>query len=303
MKNNHEPSLDDLSVFVMVCEARGFRAAAKRLHLSPSNVSEIISRLEAQLGVPLLTRNTRSIMPTQAGRELQARLAPLLAEARAALRDVNDAGTDVRGVLKLNVAGSVMVDILPPLIDRFLVRHPQVRVELVVDDRLIDTIAHGCDAGIRYGEHLSQGMVAIRIGPRYQQLALAAAPSYLEARGRPMHPTEVMQHACVRLRFSSGALTAWDFERSGETVTVDPPGRLIIGVDAAVAGIELACAGHGLICTFRNWLTPYFERGALEPVLEEWWQTFEGPWLYFSGRRMPAPLRAFVDLITAESLN
>jgi DNA-binding transcriptional LysR family regulator len=300
MTNNQEPSLDDLSVFIAVCRANGFRAAAKRLGLSPSKVSDTIARLETQLGVPLLTRTTRSVMPTEAGRELEARVTPLFAEARNALRDVSAAGEQVQGLLKLNVAGSVMVDILPPLIDRFLRKHPAVRVELVVDDRLTDTIAQGCVAGIRYGEHLAQDMIAVPIGPRHQQLALAAAPAYLQAHGRPAHPHDVLKHACVRLRFSSGVLTAWDFERGGERLSVDPPSRLILGVDAAAAGIELACAGHGLICTFKNWLDPYFDGGQLEPVLMDWWQRFEGPRLYFPSRRMPVPLRAFVDLIAAE---
>jgi DNA-binding transcriptional LysR family regulator len=299
MKNNREPSLDDLSVFIAVCDAKGFRAAAKRLGLAPSNVSDTITRLEKQLGLPLLTRNTRSVTPTEAGRELEARLSPLLSQTRAALQEISTASTSVTGLLKLNVAGSVMVDILPPLIDRFLAAHPAVRVELVVDDRLTDTIAQGCAAGIRYPEHLAQDMIAVPIGPRYQELALAAAPSYLRAHGHPTHPRDVMAHQCVRLRFASGALTAWDFERDGETITVDPASQLIIGVDAAAAGIELARAGHGLICTFRNWLDPYFENGSLEPVLTTWWQRFDGPKLYFPSRRMPAPLRAFIDLVAA----
>jgi len=299
MKNNREPSLDDLSVFIAVCDAKGFRAAAKRLGVAPSNVSDTITRLEKQLGLPLLTRNTRSVTPTEAGRELEARLSPLLSQTRAALQEISTASTSVTGLLKLNVAGSVMVDILPPLIDRFLDAHPAVRVELVVDDRLTDTIAQGCAAGIRYPEHLAQDMIAVPIGPRYQELALAAAPSYLRAHGHPAHPRDVMAHQCVRLRFASGALTAWDFERDGETITVDPASRLIIGVDAAAAGIELARAGHGLICTFRNWLDPYFENGSLEPVLKTWWQRFDGPKLYFPSRRMPAPLRAFIDLVAA----
>jgi DNA-binding transcriptional LysR family regulator len=303
MKNNREPSLDDLSVFIAVCDAKGFRAAAKRLGLAPSNVSDTITRLEKQLGLPLLTRNTRSVTPTEAGRELQARLSPLLSQTRAALQEISTASTSVTGLLKLNVAGSVMVDILPPLIDRFLSAHPAVRVELVVDDRLTDTIAQGCAAGIRYPEHLAQDMIAVPIGPRYQELALAAAPSYLLAHGHPAHPRDVMGHQCVRLRFASGALTAWDFERDGEKITVDPASRLIIGVDAAAAGIELARAGHGLICTFRNWLDPYFENGSLEPVLTTWWQRFDGPKLYFPSRRMPAPLRAFIDLVAASPVS
>jgi DNA-binding transcriptional LysR family regulator len=300
MANNPEPSLDELSVFLAVCSAGGFRAAAKRLGLSPSHVSETITRVEAQLGVPLLSRTTRSVMPTEAGRKLADRIAPLLAETRAALYDVTSSHDAVRGLLKLNVTGAVMVDILPPLIDRFLAKHPDVRVEIMVDDRLVDITEAGCDAGIRYREHLAQDMIAVPIGPPSQQLALAAAPSYLRSRGVPRHPRDLLKHDCVRLRFSSGALTQWKFERGGEVLTVDPPSRLIVGVDAASSAIEFACGGHGLICIFKNWLDPYLQNGQLEPVLSPWWHRFEGPLLYFPSRLMPAPLRAFVDMVAAE---
>ena len=298
MGHPRDASLDDLSVFVAVCEAQGVRAAAKRLGRAPSNVSETVSRVEAQLGVPLLIRSTRSVMPTEAGRALLSRLAPLLAEVRLALNDVTGSEGQVRGLLKLNVTGAVMVDILPPLIDRFLIRYPATKVELVVEDRLVDAIAEGCMGGIRYGEHLAQDMIAVPIGPRFQQLALAASPAYLAAHGGPLHPSEVPAHACIRLRFSSGALTAWDLERAGVRMRLDPPGRLIIGVDAAPAAIDFARAGRGLICTFKNWLDPHLTSGELVPVLADWWPRFEGPRLYFPSRSMPAPLRAFVDLIT-----
>lgn len=298
MKNNHEPSLDDLAVFLAVCKARGFRAAATRLGMSPSNVSDTIARIETTLGVPLLTRNTRSVVPTEAGRELAARLAPLFADTRAVLHDVVNAGREVQGLLKLNVAGAVMVDILPPLIDRFLAAHPAARVEVVVDDRFVDAIAEGCTAGIRYGERLARDMIAVPIGPRYQQLALGAAPAYLARHGHPAHPRDLLDHQCVRMRFSSGALTPWEFERAGERVTIDPPGRLTIGVEAAPAAIGLARAGHGVVCTFGNWLAPHFDSGDLVPVLPDWWQQFEGPRLYFPSRLMPATLRAFIDVVT-----
>lgn len=298
--NNPEPSLDDLSLFLAVCRAGGFRAAAKQLGLSPSHVSETITRVEVQLGVPLLSRTTRSVMPTEAGKQLADRIAPLLAQTRAALNDVTSAHNEVRGLLKLNVTGAVMGDILPPLIDRFLVKHPGVRVEIMVDDRFVDITEAGCDAGIRYREHLAQDMIAVPLGPPVQQLALAAAPAYLRARGVPRHPRDVMKHDCVRLRFTSGALTQWTFERDGEWLSLDPPSRLIVGVDAAPAAIQFACDGHGLICTFRNWLDPYLQSGQLEPVLMPWWHRFEGPLLYFPSRLMPAPLRAFIDLITEE---
>jgi DNA-binding transcriptional LysR family regulator len=300
MANNSDPSFDDLAIFLAVCSAGGFRSAAKQLGLSASHVSETIGRIEAQLGVPLLARTTRSVMPTQAGRALAARIAPLLLDARMAVRDVVGADKALRGVLTLNVTGAVMVDILPPLIDRFLLAHPGVRMEIQVEDRLVDITAAGCDAGIRYGEHMAQDMIAVPVGPASQQLALAAAPDYLARRGMPAHPDDVLQHDCVRMRFSSGALTEWTFARDGKTIALDPPARLVVGVDAAAAAIGLACAGHGLICTFRNWLDPDLAAGRLVPVLQDWWLAFEGPRLYFPSRRMPPPLRAFVDLLAAE---
>nr|USU34539.1 LysR family transcriptional regulator [Methylobacterium sp. OTU13CASTA1] len=302
MANNDEGvNLDGLSVFLAVCEAGGFRAAAKRLGLSPSTVSERIVSLEARLGAPLLIRTTRSVVPTEVGRVLADRLLPVLGEARAALQDATSSHDRVRGLLRLNVTGAVMVDILPPLLDRFLLANPEVRVELVVEDRLVDIATVGCDAGIRYGEHLAQDMIAVPIGPPSQRVAAAAAPAYLEARDTPRHPNDLLLHDCIRLRFSSGTLVAWTFEKDGVAMTVDPPGRLVIGVDAAAAAIDLACRGRGIIVTFENWLQPFLSTGALRPVLSDWWPEFEGPQLYFSNRFMPAPLRAFVNLVKNET--
>ncbi|MBD2751178.1 LysR family transcriptional regulator [Microvirga sp. BT688] len=302
MANNDDaPSYDDLAIFLNICEMGGFRSTAKRLGLSPSSVSEKISRLEQQLGVPLLTRTTRSVAPTDAGQALAARLSPLFAGARVALQDAASSHLEVRGLLRLNVTGAVMTDILPPLMNAFLERHPGVRIECVVEDRLVDAIAAGCDAGIRYGEHLAQDMIAIPIGPRWQWTALAAAPSYLASRGTPEYPHDLLTHDCIRLRFSSGAFVDWEFEKDGRVITVDPVGRLIIGVEAAGAAVDLARSGRGLVYTFENWLAPHFATGALVPVLSEWRARFEGPQLYFSRRFMPAPLRAFVDFISTES--
>ena len=167
----------------------------------------------------------------------------------------------------------------------------------MVGDQRVDINAAGCDAGIRYGEHLAQDMIAAPIGARRQWAGLAASPAYLERFAAPVHPRDVRDHGCIRMRFASGALMEWTFEKDAETFTIDPPARLVIGAAGAAAAIDLAVAGHGLIYLFRNWLEPHFERGARVPVLRDWWSGFDGPRLYYSSRITPAPLRAFIDYI------
>jgi len=152
-------------------------------------------------------------------------------------------------------------------------------------------------AGIRYDERLEQDMIAVPIGPRTQRLAAAAAPVYLDRHGRPKHPRELLEHACLCGRFSSGAMLVWEFERAGETVRIEPTGPLLVSIGTATdLAVDAAIAGVGIILLFDEWLRPYFDSGAFEPVLEPWWQRFSGPFLYYSGRRLvPAPLRAFID--------
>ena len=175
------------------------------------------------------------------------------------------------------------------------------RLDVVVEEGFVDVLAAGCDAGIRYEERLEQDMVAVPIGPRRQPMATAAAPSYLDARGRPAHPRDLLQHACLRGRFASGAMPPWQFQRKREVVTVDPGGPLIVRISGGVdLAVDAALAGSGVIHLFEDWLRPHLASGALEPVLHDWWQPFSGPFLYYPGRRhLPAPLRAFVDFVQA----
>ena len=142
-------------------------------------------------------------------------------------------------------------------------------------------------------------MIAVPIGPRTQRLVTAAAPAYLAAHGRPEHPRDLLQHACMRGQFSGGAIPVWEFERDGEIVRIDPQGPLQVRTGASFdLAVQAAIDGLGIVHLFEDWLRPHFESGALVPVLEPWWQSFSGPFLYYSGRRhLPSPLRAFVDFV------
>jgi len=293
--------LADLTTFVAVARARGFRDAARATGSSASGLSESVRRLETQLGVRLLNRSTRSVVPTEAGKRLLERLLPALTEVESALDVVNKFRDRPAGTLRLNVPVSAVRLVLPAIVPRFLAAYPEIRLEVIADDSFVDVLGAGFDAGIRYDERLEQDMIAVPIGPRTQRFAAAASPSYLERHGRPQHPRELLKHACLRGRFNSGAMSPWEFERNGKVVRIEPAGPLLVSVGTATdLAVEAAIAGTGIICLFDGWLAPYFESGALEPVLEPWWQRFPGPFLYYPGRRLvPAPLRAFIDFIKA----
>jgi DNA-binding transcriptional LysR family regulator len=188
------PGLSDLDAFVAVARARSFRGAAALRGASASALSEALRRLEAALGVRLLNRTTRSVTPTEAGQRLLERLAPALGEIEGALDVVNGFRETPRGTLRLNVPTIVAKKILPPIVARFLSAYPGVTLEIATNDALIDVLAAGFDAGIRYEERIERDMIAVPIGPRVQRYIAAAAPSYLSQRGTPSHPRQPRLH-------------------------------------------------------------------------------------------------------------
>lgn len=291
--------ISDVNAFLLVARSRGFRQAARESGVSSSALSDAVKRLEDELGVRLLNRTTRSVLPTDAGRLLLERLGPAFAEVASALDEVRSSRGRTAGELRLNVPMSAARLVLPAIVPPFLKAYPDIRLEIVTDENFVDIIESGCDAGIRYDERLEQDMVALPIGPRQQRYALAASPHYLATRGKPQHPSDLLAHDCILGRFSGRALPAWEFERDGEEVVINPKGNLIVqfggGTDLA---IDAAIAASGLIYIFEDWLRPHFDRGDLVPVMEEWWLRFSGPFLYYPGRRLvPAPLRAFIDFV------
>jgi DNA-binding transcriptional LysR family regulator len=292
-------NLADLNAFVSVARAGGFRDGARANGLSASGLSEAVRRLEAQLGIRLLNRTTRSVVLTEAGQRLLERLTPALTEVEAAIDVAHGLSGRPAGTLKLNVPVSASRLVLPAIVPAFLAAYPDIRLDVIAEENFVDVLAAGCDAGIRYGERLEQDMIAVPIGPRQQRFSLGAAPTYLDRRGRPEHPRDLLDHTCLQGRFPSGATMNWEFERDGEVIKVDVTGPLTVSLGGATdLLVDVAIAGTGIVPLFEDWLRPHFESGALERVLEPWWQRFSGPYLYYPGRRLvPAPLRAFVDFI------
>ncbi|WP_297912303.1 LysR family transcriptional regulator [Thiomonas sp.] len=291
--------MDDLSAFAAVARAGGFRDAARARGTSASSLSEAVRRLETRLGVRLLHRTTRSVAPTEAGQRLLLSLVPALEQIDGALEQVQASRDLPAGTLRLNVPVAAARLVLPRIVPDFLAAYPRIRLEIRAEDRFVDILAEGCDAGIRYDESLEQDMVAVPIGPATQRFAVGASPAYLAREGRPRHPRDLMRHACLRGRFSSGVRPPWEFARDGEVLRLDPQGPLLVGIGAGTdLAVDAARSGVGLVYLFEDWLAPYFAGGELEAVLEPWWPSFNGPFLYYPGQRqLPPALRALVDFV------
>ncbi|TCL74813.1 LysR family transcriptional regulator [Rhizobium sp. BK251] len=291
--------LADLDAFTAVARERSFRTAAAKRGVSASSLSEALRRLEQRLDVRLLNRTTRSVTLTEAGEKLLERLTPAIGEIASALDQISSSQDSPAGTLRLNVPSVVARFILPPIVNRFLLRYPGVRLEVAAEDTFIDVIAAGFDAGIRYDERLARDMIAVPIGPRRQRFICAASPTYLEAHGVPRHPRDVLDHRCIRHRFRSGVMPVWEFEKGREVINISPPAT-IVG-DSNDLQVAAAIDGLGILRSFEEFLTPSIAAGRLVSVLEEWDSVFPGPFLYYASRRhMPAPLRAFVDFLRAE---
>ncbi len=295
--------MNDLAAFVSVARAGGFRDAARVGGVSASSLSAAVRRLEAKLGLRLLNRTTRSVAPTEAGQRLLESITPLFSEMEAALDVLNGYREKPAGTLKLNVPASAARTILPGVLAPFQREYPEIRVEVVVEDGFVDVLQIGCDAGIRYDERLEQDMIAIPIGPRVERFATVASPAYLAARGRPEHPRELLDHACLRVQFAGGAMPLWHFERDGEVLRLDPHTVLVVRPGAALdLLINMALDGVGIVYLFEEMLLPHIRSGALVRLLDDWDVSFPGPFLYYPGRRhLPAPLRAFVDFVKANA--
>jgi len=288
--------LRDLAAFVTVARHRNFRRAAAELQISPSALSENLRELEERLGIRLLNRTTRSVAPTEAGERLLARLTPALRDVRDAVSDIQGQRNVPAGRLRINAASPAVQHALAPMIGTFLQRFPQIRVEVVDTSNLVDIVAEGFDAGVRYEENLARDMVAVSLGPP-QRYVLVASPQFLDTHGRPRSPEDVPGKPCIVTKFPTGVVLPWEFEKGDRKVKFVPEGTLI----CAHIGLQLQAAidGAGYWNTFEENAAAAIRDGRLETLLDEWFPPFPGPFLYYPSRRQAPPaLAAFVNFAT-----
>jgi DNA-binding transcriptional LysR family regulator len=283
----------DLASFLAVARHRSFRRAADETGRTPSALSHALRALEERLDVRLLNRTTRSVALTEAGEQLYARVAPAFRDIHDALDDLNSFRGTPAGTLRLNAARSSTEMVLRPLVSRFLEAYPQVRVDIVISNALIDLVSGGFDAGVRFGETIAQDMIAVPIGPR-QRSAVVASPDYFARHPVPMHPRDLKMLPCIRLRFDSGRHYAWEFEKDGTEIAVEVNGPLTMNDQSLM--VEAALDGVGLTYAFEGQVADLVAAGRLMRVLEDWCPPYSGFHLYYPSRRqLPATLRAFID--------
>jgi DNA-binding transcriptional LysR family regulator len=289
--------LDGILVFTRVVEKRSFSAAARELGVTSALVSWTIKQLEARVGVPLLTRTTRSVGLTEAGELFleQARAGVALVEAGfdAARR----LGTGPRGLLRINLP-QVAEPLMEPVLAGFAAAYPDIELELATEDRFIDIVAGGYDAGIRIGEMVARDMVAVRM-TEPSSMAVVASPAYFARRGRPQRPEQLAEHACINFRQSSGGLYRWAFEERlgrGKTRKFESAVKGPLIVNAVGVGLSASISGVGLSYTIAANVEPLVHKGLLEPCLEAYMPTMPGLFIYFPSRAQVLPkLRAFMD--------
>jgi DNA-binding transcriptional LysR family regulator len=285
--------LSQLAVLAAVAEGGGFRRAARELGVAPSAVSHAVSALEESLGIRLLARTTRSVAPTEEGRRLLESLKPALGEIGAALDALVENRYRPAGPLRITMPRLACEHLVAPRLGDFIALYPEIELEIVARDQFEDIVAQGFDAGLRLGEHLEADMIAVKASPLWRA-SVVAAPSYFQDRPLPRHPRDLLDHRCIRRRFSSGSIYRWEFEKDGKTLAADISGPLILPEDRLIL---VAClAGAGLAQLFDARVDDYVTEGRLIRVLEDWCPPFDGFYIYYPSRRQMRPaLRAFVD--------
>src|SRR5882672_946359 len=288
-------NLDDFRALVAVGRERSFTNAAAKLGVSQSALSQTIRQLEARLGVRLLTRTTRSVSLTQAGERLVGTAAPRIEEIEAEVAAVSELRAKPAGTIRITATEHAADAILLPKIAKLLREYPDIKIEIVIDYGLTDIVAQRFDAGVRSGEQVASGMIAVRIAPD-MRMAVVGSPAYFKNRSEPKKPQVLIGHNCINLRLPThGGLYAWEFEKGGRELRVRVEGQLIFNattqiLNAALAGLGLAYVPEGMVQS-------YLARGRLRRVLEDWCLPYPGYHLWYPSRRQSSA--AFALLVDA----
>ncbi|GGE09065.1 transcriptional regulator [Aureimonas endophytica] len=287
--------LPDLAAFAVIVRRRSFKAAAIELRITTSALSHAIRRLEERLGLRLLNRTSRSVAPTPAGLKLAEELAAGFERIDAALAGLDGEQGQGLGELRLNIPRDASRLLIGPVLAPFRARLPELRLTIVVENRPVDLVAEGFDAGIRYGDTVPEDMIAVALTPPLEWVVVGA-PSYLAARGRPEQPEDLMGHSCLRLLLGDNSAFRWELGNGAAMRRLDAPGTCTINDTETT--VEAAVAGLGLAYVLRWRVERELAEGRLELVLPDWSSTGAGFHMYYPSRRQNHPaLRQLVDLI------
>lgn len=289
-----ENDLTALSVFVVVAEERSFTRAANRIGVTPSAVSHAVRGLEERVGVRLLSRTTRSVAPTDPGRDLLAQLRPALSEVQGALYRVSSMRDKPAGRVRLLVPRLAASTVLAPKLGEFARKYPDILLDVTTSDHRMDIVAAGFDAGIHFGEYIEKDMIAVRVSADHKPV-IVGSPGYIDSHGEPKSPKDLLRHRCINFRHGE-AVYHWEFEKGRKSMSVGVSGPLI--VDDLNLVIRAALDGVGLAYMSEEPASPHLAAGTLVRVLSSWCQPFPGFFLYYPNRRQqPAALSALIETI------
>lgn len=285
----------DLLAFLAIARERSFTRAAAKLGVSQSALSHGLRGLESRLGLRLLNRTTRSVSPTEAGERLLQRIGPRFEEIDAELAALSELRDKPMGSIRISATDHVADAILLPKLKKFLADYPDVTVEIDTDMRFVDIVALRYDAGVREGEQVAKGMIAVRIGPD-MRMAVVGTPAYFAQHPAPKKPQDLTAHNCINLRLlTRGGLYAWEFENRRRKLNVHVEGQLVFNSGAQM--LQAALAGFGLAYVLEDAAKPFIDKGRLKCVLEDWCPPFPGYHLYYPSRRQHSA--AFALLVEA----
>ncbi|KQN40874.1 LysR family transcriptional regulator [Sphingomonas sp. Leaf407] len=287
--------LADLAYFQALARHRNFRRAGLEIGVSASALSHSLKNLEARIGVRLFNRTSRSVTLTAAGEELHSALTEPFDLISAAAEALNRYRDEPAGRIRLNVMDQASALLLAPVLAVFVERYPHISVDVVTSNHLVDVVAQGADAGIRWGGTVPEDMVAQRLSADVRWVVVGA-PAYLDRYGIPAHPNNLADHRCLRFRLGDDSIYHWEFEKDSEAIAINVPGAILL--NETPFALALASAGAGLAYLPEPSAMPLVASGALRPVLSDWAATGPGFHIYYPGRRqLPTGLRLLIDLI------